>query len=340
MRLRPFIFIISFAVFYLLLHLAYDIPNLIHGSPRFLNGPGTAKQQLATTAIDFLFSFLFAAIPYSAFYRFYPGRKFAAIFLSVLLLFPVIFFVRYGLESGLLTALQTKGAIRLRHYFLDHLFYIILYLAFGVAFYFVRYSYFREMQQKELALQNRESELSFLRSQINPHFLFNSLNNIYSLVYLGSPRSLEAIAGFSEMLRYMLYDTLKDVPLEKEVHYIRQFIALQELKNEGSAKTTIDADGPLGEVFIPPLLLIPFVENAYKHGNAEQEGIVLSVKTDGRQTSFYCQNKKSTGRKDATGGIGLQNVKRRLELLYPDKHRLSVMDGPSLFIIKLEIDHE
>lgn len=341
MKQKPFLFSISFAAFYLLIHLAYDMPNIIHGSSRFIGGIDTASG-LALRMLDFICSLLFALVPYLAFHRFYPAKKIFTIFLAVAFSLPVIFFISYGLESGLLWKLQHRSTpfIRLRHYFLDHLFYIILYIVYGITFYFIRYAYFREMQQKELALQNRESELSFLRSQINPHFLFNSLNNIYSLVYLQSPHSLEAIAGFSDLLRYMLYDTQQDVPLEKEAHYIRQFISLQELKQEGMAKAGFEIKGPLHKVFVPPLLLIPFVENAFKHGNTENDEIVLSLQTDGKHTSFYCQNKKNVNRKDMTGGIGLQNVKRRLELLFPGKHRLSVMDGPVLFIVKLEIDHD
>jgi len=342
MRRRLILFTITFSAFYLLLHLAYDIPNIIHGSSRFMGGVDTAGG-LFTRGVDFVFAYLFAVVPYLTFRHYYPGKRFAPIFFVLMTLLPVVFFFSYGIESELLRKISTgtsRPALRLRFYFLDHLFYIVLYVIYGIAFYFIRYAYFREMQQKELLLQNRESELSFLRSQINPHFLFNSLNNIYSLVYLQSPHSLEAIAGFSELLRYMLYDTTQDVPLEKEVFYIRQFISLHELKNEQVSSTRFDVTGPVQNVFIPPLLLIPFVENAFKHGSAAEEQIVLSLETDAKRTTFYCQNKKNTGRKDPTGGIGLQNVRRRLQLLYPGKHNLSVMDGPELFIVKLELDHD
>lgn len=342
MRRRLILFTITFAAFYLLLHLAYDIPNIIHGSSRFMGGVDTARG-LLTRGADFVLAYLFAAIPYLVFCRYYPGKKFAPMVFLLLILLPVVFFISYGIEGEWLRKVNTgssRSSLRLRFYFLDHLFYIILYVIYGIAFYFIRYAYFREMQQKELMLQNRESELSFLRSQINPHFLFNGLNNIYSLVYLQSSHSLEAIAGFSDLLRYMLYDTTQDVPLEKEVFYIRQFISLHELKNEQASATRFEVTGPVQNVFVPPLLLIPFVENAFKHGSASDEQIVLSLETNGKHTTFYCQNKKTTGRKDATGGIGLQNVRRRLQLLYPGKHDLSVIDGPELFIVKLELDHD
>ncbi len=341
MRLKPVLFLLIFAAFYILLHLAYDMPFIIHGNSRFIGGIDT-RLGLARRVVDICSSSLFAMISYFIFFRFYPEKKWSRIVLLLLLILPVIFFAGYWLESWANWKLRPSysSLTRLRTYFLDHLFYIILYVIYGIAFYFIRYAYFRELQQKELALQNRESELSFLRSQINPHFLFNGLNNIYSLVYLQSSNSLEAIAGFSDLLRYMLYDTTQDVPLEKEAHYIRQYISLQELKQEGSIRSRFDVQGPVDRIFIPPLLLIPFVENAFKHGAPEDDEIIISIDSSPALTTFYCQNKKSGHRKDASGGIGLQNVKRRLELLFPGKHRLSIMDGPVFFIVKLEIDHE
>ena len=335
------LFFLCFLLFYYLLQLAYDMPNIIHGSSRFMGWPASAAG-FAWRIADIGNSFLFALIPYLLLHAYYPKKKIAIAILCILLAVPVLFFMRYWIEGFIVLKDRTGlfvASVRLRTYFYNHLSYIILYTVYGMVFYFIRYSYFREMQQKDLMLQSRESELSFLRSQINPHFLFNSLNNIYSLVYLQSPHSLQAIAGFSDLLRYMLYDTQQDVPLQKETHYIHQYIALQKLRYESPIKANFQATGPLDDVFIPPLLLIPFVENAFKHGTVEEEEIVLMLDTDRRQTRFYCQNKKMVAKKDSTGGIGLQNVKRRLELLYPGKHHLSVMDGPVFFIIKLEINH-
>lgn len=334
------LFFLCFLIFYGLLHLAYDMPNIIHGSPRFMTGLASARGSTLLIA-DISSSFLFAFLPYLILFHFYPRKKIGQAILCILLALPVLFFMRYWADEMLMIrerASLSLPSVRLRTYFYNHLFYIIVYAVYGMVFYFIRYAYFNEMRQKDLLLQNRESELSFLRSQINPHFLFNSLNNIYSLVYLQSPNSLEAIAGFSDLLRYMLYDTLQDVPLEKEAHYIRQYIDLQKLRFEAPVKAGFQTSGPLAAVFIPPLLLIPFVENAFKHGTVDED-IVITLDTDKQQTRFYCQNRKMTGKKDSTGGIGLQNVQRRLELLYPGKHRLSVMDGPVFFIIKLEIDH-
>jgi sensor histidine kinase YesM len=215
-----------------------------------------------------------------------------------------------------------------------------LYIIYGIVFYFIRYSYYKEMQQRELLLQNRQSELSFLRSQINPHFLFNSLNNIYSLAYQQSDRVLPAISGLSDLLRYMLYDANEKVPLEKELAYIRKYIDLQRLRFGQPIQADLHVAGKTDEVSIPPLLLIPFVENAFKHGDLSNgSGLQINIYTSDQKLHVLCYNKKGSQAKDAGGGIGLENVKRRLSLLYPGKHVLAVEDKNDFFSVNLELNY-
>ncbi|MET0638157.1 MAG: sensor histidine kinase [Chitinophagaceae bacterium] len=329
--------------FYYLVQLTYDMPNIVNGHLGFLRWPSGGRS-IISGLTDLGIYFLFALVPYQILFKFFPRKRILEAIGIILLCLPLLFLLRYASEElwVLKSGRNSQGPVtRLRTYFTGHIFYIILYSVYGMTFYFIRYAYYRELQQKELELQNRESELSFLRSQINPHFLFNSLNNIYSLVYLKSEHSLEAIAGFSELLRYMLYDTLQDVPLEREVDYIRKYIDLQQLRYEYPVKTDLQVKGNLEDVFIPPLLLIPFVENAYKHGvvSEQGDGIVISIDAGSSEVRFYCQNKISRDKKDLTGGIGLRNLRRRLQLLYPGKHQLEIMDGPVYFIVKLELNH-
>jgi two-component system LytT family sensor kinase len=122
------------------------------------------------------------------------------------------------------------------------------------------------LQQVQLQLQNRQTELSFLRSQVNPHFLFNNLNNIYALVYEQSSQALPAIAGLSELLRYMLYNTSETVLLSTELNYIEKYIELQQLRFERPSLISANQNCSDENSKIPPLLLIPFIENAFKHG--------------------------------------------------------------------------
>lgn len=333
MEKRQLLLLGSFVAFYYLIHIVYDMPYLVHGNPRFDWVPANGREWLARVW-DIGFFFLFAFIPYRALCRWWPQKQMAPIGLLLLSL-PVIFLLRYWLEHG-----STGRNIRLRTFFLDHLFYMLISLVFGVIFYFIRWSRYKELQQKDLEIQNRQSELSFLRSQINPHFLFNSLNNIYSLVYQGSEQALTAIAGLSDLLRYMLYDAAEKVPLATEMDYIRKYIGLQQLRFDHPVAVEVKVEGKIEGVAIPPLLLIPFVENAFKHGDLDRGGLSIYLQSSAQKTFFYCTNRKGSQQKDPGGGIGLENVKRRLSLLYPGKHVFLVEEGPVNFSINLELRHD
>ena len=203
--------------------------------------------------------------------------------------------------------------------------------------------YASQQEKKELLNQSLISELALLRSQINPHFLFNTLNNIDSLVMRDPDRASNAIIKLSEIMRYMLYDSNTDfVPLDKELDYIESFISLQQLrlKNAAHTKFTIQGD-PKGKM-IPPMLFVPFVENAYKHGSKQKNkpGVIISVDITENSLTFEVVNSYSVDAvcsKDVTGGIGMHNVKRRLELLYKDKHELIINkdNGEYQVILKL-----
>jgi len=171
-------------------------------------------------------------------------------------------------------------------------------------------------------------------------FDFNSLNNIYSLVYQGSGQALTAIAGLSDLLRYMLYDAAEKVPLETEMDYIQKYIGLQQLRFEDPVEVNMKVEGSLAGIIIAPLLLIPFVENAFKHGDLGKGGLSIYLNSDAQKTYFHCTNRKGLQQKDPGGGIGLENVKRRLSLLYPGKHILSIDDGPVNFSINLHLTHD
>jgi sensor histidine kinase YesM len=333
MEKRQLLLLGSFVAFYYLIHIVYDMPNLVHGNPGFDWAPASGREWL-TRIWDMGFYFLVAFIPYRALCEWWPQKQMGRIGLLLLTL-PLIFLLRYWIErSGI-----SRG-IRLRSFFLGHLFYTLISLVFGVIFYFIRWSRYKELQQKELEIQNRQSELSFLRSQINPHFLFNSLNNIYSLVYQGSGQALTAIAGLSDLLRYMLYDAAEKVPLATEMDYIQKYIGLQQLRFDHPVEVEIKVEGEMDGVVIPPLLLIPFVENAFKHGDLGKGGIAIYLRSSARQMHFYCTNRKGLQQKDQEGGIGLENVKRRLSLLYPGKHVFLIEEGPLNFSINLELRHD
>ena len=187
-----------------------------------------------------------------------------------------------------------------------------------------------EKTRKELDNKRMAAELSFLRMQINPHFLFNSLNSIYSLTLKKSADAPEAVLKLSELMRYMLYEREDDrhkVPLEKEIAYLENFIAFQQIRFRQSCVEFLK-DGSFDNVKIVPLLLVPFLENAFKHGvlSDEQHPLQIHLIVEGNRLIFSVKNKKNIQNKDITGGVGLDNVQKRLDLLYPNQHQLTITD--------------
>ncbi len=195
----------------------------------------------------------------------------------------------------------------------------------------------REEQEKERI----KAEKNFLIQQINPHFLFNTLNNIYSLTLNNNPKGSEAIMQLSKMLDYSLYGNNQEyVTLKKEIQYIDNFIQLFKLKDDELTHITFDFTQTNLQVLIAPMLLLPFVENAFKHGDVESEkGCVnVSICSNKHVLKFSCKNSYSKIKKvDRVGGIGIANVKRRLELLYPNQHQLTINDNNNNFEVLLKI---
>ncbi|MGO4818575.1 sensor histidine kinase [Flavobacterium sp. W22_SRS_FP1] len=206
---------------------------------------------------------------------------------------------------------------------------------------------FAQKKEEDLILsksETMENELKFLKSQINPHFLFNSLNNIYALSTIDSGKAQESILYLSDMLRYVLYDCEKPVvAIEKEVTYIEDFIQLFVLKSSKKYPITTSFNIENPKLEIAPMLLIPFVENAFKHSNIQNIGesfININLHSTSDSIVFEIENsfKKGPISKDGVGGIGVRNVKKRLSLLYPDTHILEITENSDTFKVKLKMD--
>ena len=195
----------------------------------------------------------------------------------------------------------------------------------------------------ELISQNQASELALLRSQINPHFLFNTLNNIYSLVYQKTDSAPEAVMRLSEIMRYMLYDaSVEKVLLENEINYLKSFIELQGLRLKNKEFVQFNIQGQYNGLTLSPMLLIPFVENAFKHGikKGVNPGIIINLTVKDKRITFDVTNfchKSDQINKDPIGGIGLANIKRRLELLYRGRYKLDIINTEEIFQVKLEL---
>lgn len=214
------------------------------------------------------------------------------------------------------------------------------YFTYGIIYFFVTNWYKNNQRQQELQKEKAAAELTFLRSQLNPHFLFNTLNDIYSLTYQKSELAPEALLKLSELLRYMLREGNKDfMPLNQEVKYLETLIKLQEISSKGNAYINFDVEGLVARQEVASLLFVSFVENAFKHGILDDPGnpvkIHLSAAND--NITFSVSNKKNHHQKDKTDGIGLNNVRRRLELIYPEKHKLEISDEDKSYHVNLTL---
>jgi two-component system, LytTR family, sensor kinase len=202
-----------------------------------------------------------------------------------------------------------------------------------------------KMQQRlvEVAKEKAETELNFLKSQINPHFLFNSLNSVYFLIRKDNPDAREALHKFSEMLRYQLYEVYGDkIPIEKEVSYLKDYVHLQQLRKDEKYTVQFNCSPEVKGFAIEPLLLIPFVENAFKHissFNDKTNFVKVDLKRSNGIFSFSVENsKENLAGTEQKGGIGMNNVRRRLELLYPGKHELKIEETIDRFSVQLNLE--
>ncbi|MEM6397304.1 MAG: histidine kinase [Bacteroidota bacterium] len=209
--------------------------------------------------------------------------------------------------------------------------------------------WFRDNQERqELQTQTMQSELRFLKSQINPHFLFNTLNSLYALTLKKSDRAPDIVIKLSEMMRYMLYEcNEKRVPLRKEINYLHNYLDLERLRQRDNMDIDMTVSGQVGEQQIAPLMFIPFVENSFKHGlNAGLSDGFVHIKIDvqPQAVEFAIENSKSSllpspgNPNRPSGGIGLVNVRRRLELLYPEANELRISESPNTYGVKLRLE--
>ena len=286
-------------------------------------------------------------LTYLGFYWFYQRLgTIRTIGIYIIFIIPLSIVLRYLVQEVIMfhiTGIHNYNIklLTVKSYFLDNIYFAIHYSFIGLAFFFIQYEVFNKNQKQELLLQVRNAELSFLKSQLNPHFLFNSLNNLYTLVYQNSPNALNTISKLSELLRYMLYEKEDMVLLDREAKYLLNFIDLQLMRYDFSPATDICIESThLANFKIAPLTLISFVENAFKHGDLQDAAVPLKIHLDVQRSAltFVVINKKSVyTNKDGQGGIGLQNVKKRLELLYKDRYTLQVENGAELYTVKLHL---
>lgn len=202
----------------------------------------------------------------------------------------------------------------------------------------------REKEAAQLQKEKLETEIKFLRSQINPHFLFNAMNNIYTLSVVKDDQTPDYLLKLSDMLRYVLYEcNAERVPLHREIDYIKNYIDLQLLKDSQGLNVQTELDETQPNLLLAPMLFIPFIENAFKHSkieDLERGWIRIKLQVIADQVWFEVRNSLPVAAfsKDKTGGIGLANVRRQLELIYPGRHELFAEQRADEFFVSLKID--
>lgn len=201
-----------------------------------------------------------------------------------------------------------------------------------------------EQQNAAIISKQNEAQLQFLRAQINPHFLFNTLNNIYSLAVVRSPQTADMVMQLSKLLRYVVYDSkAEQIPLETEIAHIEQYLQLFRMRSETPLDITFKVSGHIEGLRLEPMLLIPLVENCCKHADFElneKAYIQLELSTENGWLHFKTRNSKDDVKhvqKDSVGGVGLDNLRQRLELLHPGAHQFEVQDQNNNFEVTLKL---
>jgi LytS/YehU family sensor histidine kinase len=214
-------------------------------------------------------------------------------------------------------------------------------MALGIKF--IKHWYQKEQRNLKLQKENAQAQLQLLTAQVHPHFLFNTLNNIYSQTQTESPKGSKMIMELSDLLRYILAEGAKPmVPLKKELLMIRNYINLEKIRYGNKLDLHISLPGKIGAFGIAPLILLPFVENCFKHGASKflkapwvnlniqiEEGTLIMKLMNGKDNSQVSKQQKS--------GTGINNVKKRLQLLYPDRHQLEIINDPDVYIVNLKV---
>lgn len=201
-------------------------------------------------------------------------------------------------------------------------------------------------ERQELKTKTIQTELKFLKTQINPHFLFNTLNSLYALTLKKSDNAPQIVIQLSEMMRYMLYECNEvNVLLSNEVKYIQNYLALERLRQGSGIEINFQVQGEVAGKMIAPLLFTPFLENSFKHGLSNQikEGYVnILLEVEDESLMFFIENSKPSSipmqANVRSGGIGLVNLRRRLDILYPEKHKLEIHNSPNTYAVSLEIN--
>ena len=319
----------------------------------FLNLKEPSRLSSAEVLLVFIASTLFIMISFYVFYlfvvpKFLEKRKYYQFLLVTIVLLNLLTFAGYSLlilirASFVHNFNNFYGIYRPSMHF-SGMAVMTLAATFG-SFFKVLINWLNTVNQKEiLEKQKAESELALLKSKINPHFLFNTLNNIDVLIYEDPDRASQALLKLSDIMRYMSYETISEfVNLSNEIAYISNLVALYKLRISNPELIKLKISENYGDLKIAPMLFIPFIENAFKYATfkGEKAGFEISFEIAKRKVNFTIENYYDSSEKEKPpiqGGTGLSNVKQRLEHIYPKKHNLEIIDSDGVFKVNLIID--
>ena len=300
-----------------------------------------------------VFVLLHAIVSYFNIYFLFPVFLQKRYYLKYLVAISLTISLATFFSSGIFSVLGTipseyKNDLVSIHYLLTTSMSIVYTTAITMSLKLVKHWYEKERLTKELEKINTETELKFLKAQINPHFLFNSLNSVYSLALQKSDLAPDLILKLSDILRYILYETSeKKVSLTQEIKYLKSYLELEKVRHGSRMELSMEIEGETDSREIAPMLLIPFVENSFKHGLGKDKAngyVKVELLTKGENLYFSIANSKPakgtevSQEEDYKGGIGLKNVKKRLNLLYPKKYKLTLNEFEKEYIVKLDIN--
>lgn len=288
---------------------------------------------------DFLFSIILIPFFYLSYFllipKLYFEKKYYLFFFIAFICFALIFFLPLALIPSTNFNTKTFDAFFIREIKI-RLFQFLIVFVFSLMLKI-------NIRLKQSEKEKLDAELAYLKAQINPHFLFNTLNSIYSLAIVQSDNVASSIVKLSNMMRYVLSESSSDyVRLEKEIEYIQNFIELQQIRFGSFIQFECTITGDHKNKSIAPLILITFIENAYKHGvNAEDNSIIkIQIDTTENQLFLFVKNNKVFVQrsKESESGLGVENTKNRLQMIYPGKHKLQIDNTEKEYSVSLTLD--
>lgn len=314
------------------------------------NSVGAISSLSLTAVVDILAAYftVYFLLPQFLFKRKY--LLFAALFilsaaLAIIIQRVIVYYISYPIFYGEEASAWSSSEMNTFWHINPFYSFINIYTVVSVfaVIKLLKYWYKNQQTKAELESKNKTSELALLRTQLNPHFLFNTLNNIDTLISTNQEKASDAVIKLSEIMRFMLYEANSDrIPLDKEINYLESYISLQQMRLKSPFFVNFKNDVSCTGLSIAPMLFIPFVENAFKHGlkNIVTPGIDISLNCENGVINFEVVNRYSDAEvqnKDATSGIGLINTQKRLELLYPNLYTLDISKDDGIFKVSLKI---